>query len=623
MRWIRALLVLVACVTVGAPLLAEDATLEDVVQATKASFAPSSPDDALRAKAALAARVEVLSRYLQSLGANGENWKRYLKWKEMQAALDAGAEARVGDLREIALQYFADFPGLELPQFRQVGNALRNYANVLYASREDKLAEKYAATVDGVAKLLGEYAAAPAEAKAATINNELRWLARYGKPDKLLQRVREEYSRPNLYLNADEALIAHGLSRDLNENTPLNDSILGTRIRGNGHTVGRLDARLQPSGDRATLDLILSGTTTSHSVGSNRSALIYSAGVTTISGFKRISIDEHEIRATPASAQARTNSRITGIGSTRGGIAGCIVKKVASKKAAQSKGQVTAIATRHAEARIRERLDQEAAKQLEASNRDLRVKFREPLQRSGTYPALVRFSSTADELNVKALEANWTQLGAPNDPPVLDGDHAMTVLAHESLVNNAANTMFSGRTLHDYEIRNEIIRRKGSLPEEMKDDEDRDPWSISFEDDQPVHFQIDGGGFSVLIRFSRFTSGERKLRHVNLAADYKAKKEGTRLVFERQGEIVVKRDGEQDNQRIPIGEVALRSILRKKFSKLFKDRIEGEGMELPGKYKSLGKLPVGNYQLENGWAAVGWELPGRNVAATQKISVAK
>ena len=41
-----------------------------------------------------------------------------------------------------------------------------------------------------------------------------------------------------------------------------------------------------------------------------------------------------------------------------------------------------------------------------------------------------------------------------------------------------------------------------------------------------------------------------------------------------------------------------------------------------GKYKSLGKLPVGNYQFENGWAAVGWEMPGRNVAE-RKITVAK
>lgn len=624
MRWLVVLTALVLCATVGDPIVAESAPLDAVVQATKDSFVPATADDAARAKAALEAQIRKLESYLQPLGENGKNWQRYLKWDETQALLAEGANARSGDLREVALQYFADFPGLELPQFRNVGHALRHYANVLYASREEKMAEKYAARLDEVVKLLADYAAAPDEAKAATISNELRYLARYGSPDNLLRQIRNEYSRPNLFLRAHEDLVAHGLRRKLNEATPVNDCILGTSIHGNGHTVGQVDAQLRPSDGRATLDLLLSGTTRSRSVGSNRSALVYSSGTSTISGWKRLVIDASGATAMPASANVHTNSTITGIGSTRGGIAGCLVTRIASRKAAQSKGQTTAIASQHAEQRIRERMDREAAQQLATSNHDLRVRFREPLQRVGTYPALLQFGSTSDELRIQALEATSVQLGAPNDPPSFEGSHALTVFAHQSVVNNAANVMFSGRTLHDWEIRNEIIRRQGSLPKEMQDDDDRDPWSITFDDDQPIHFQIDDGGFHMLIRFNRFTSGDRKLRHVNLSADYKAKKDGTRLVFERQGDIVVKRDGEKENERIPIGEVALRSILRKKFAKMFKERVEGEGLKLPGRYESLGKLPVGNYRLDDGWAVIGWNLPGAPVvAAAPEITVAK
>jgi hypothetical protein len=199
MGWLRIVPALIACVSVGRPLVARGASMQEVVQATKASFAPASPNDAQRAKEALQQQIEVLDRYLKSLGANGDHWKRYLMWSEMQHELAAGTEARTSDLREVALQYFADFPGLEMPQFRNVGHALRRYANTLYASREDKLAEKYAAAVDEVAKRLSDYSAKPDEAQAAYINNELRWLARYGKPDGLLKRVRNEYSRPNLF----------------------------------------------------------------------------------------------------------------------------------------------------------------------------------------------------------------------------------------------------------------------------------------------------------------------------------------------------------------------------------------------------------------------------------------
>ena len=265
-----------------------------------------------------------------------------------------------------------------------------------------------------------------------------------------------------------------------------------------------------------------------------------------------------------------------------------------------------------AEVRIRERLDIEAARQLEVSNRDLKLKFRDPLQRAGTYPALINVSSTDDELNVVALEAGWTQLGAPNEPPSLPGAHAIKIVAHESVVNNAGNTMFSARTIHDYEIRNEVICRRGSLPDDMKDDEDRDPWSITFADEQPIHFQISDGGFNLLLKFKQFTSGERELHRVNVAATYRAKRTARDWSSFAKATLVIRRDREAEGERIPIGEVALRSILRKKFSKLFKERIEGEGLEMPGKYKSLGKLPLGDYLMESGWAAIGWDMPNQS-----------
>lgn len=591
--------------------------LSTAFKATKANFQPVTADNLAQARQQVDTAIAGLERYMTAHPQIAAAWKQYLRWDDMQSQLAAGNEGKVIQLREIALQYFADHPGLELPQFNAVGKALRNYANVLYASREENLAKKYETSLDDVAKLLAAYQTDPSEENASQIALGLKWLARYGKPTELLLAVREQFGNPNLFVHVDEEFVVHGVRRDLNEQTPVNDFILGTTIRGTGHTVGRLDAELRPSSDKAMLDLMLSGSTSSRTVGTNRSALIYSAGNTTISGFKRLTIDEHGITASPSTASAKTDARITGIGSTRGGIAGCIVTKVATKKAAQSKGQATAIAMQHAESRIRERLDAEAARQLEVSNRDLRVKFRDPLKRVGTYPALLKLNSTDDDLNVVALEAGWTQLGAAGDPPTLNGGHALVVVGHESAANNTGNTMFSGRTVHDYEIRNEIIRRRGSLPDEMKDDEDRDPWSISFIDDQPIHLRIADGGFNVLLKFRQFTSGERELKRVNVAASYKAEKDGTRLVLVRQGDLVIKREGEKEGEKIPIGEVALRSILRKKFSKLFKERIEGEGLEMPGKYKSLGKLPVAEYVMEKGWAAVAWDMPDTKVAATR------
>jgi hypothetical protein len=621
--WLFALLI--ASAATSRPAWADDAApgdaLAEAIAAAKQNFVPATVENVSAAKSQLQTTLAKLNEQLAAWGTTGENWKKYLRLADLQAQLEAGDDAKFGTLREIALQFFADHPGLERPEFRATGNAIRHYANLLQTVRTENPADVYAATLDEVAKQLAAHADQPTTESAANLSVQLRTLARFGQPTELFQVIRDHYSRPNMFVRVSDDLAGYGTRRNINEQTPVRDFIMGTSITGTGHTVGSVDVQMQPNRSVALLDLFLAGSSNSRTVGVNRSALIYSTGLTTFSASKRVWFDEQGMHAAPSQATAKTNSQITGVGSSAGGIRGCIVTRAASKRAPQSKGQAQQIAARHAEARIEERLDSETAEQIAATNRDFNTKLKDPLRRVQTYPASLNFSSSADDMFVTALESNWTQLGAPSEPPAFAGGHAIEVVSHESTVNNAANTMFSGRTLHDYEIRQEIIRRRGELPEDMRDDEDQNPWSISFTDDSPVRFTLSDGGFQVLLKFRRFTSGERVLRDVNVIANYVAEKEGDRLNLIRQGDLVVKRDGEAPDARINIGEVSLRAVLRKKFSKLFKEKIEGEGLELPGKFKSLGKLPLAEYSFDGGWARIAWKLPEEAKVAAAPAAV--
>jgi hypothetical protein len=624
--WCWAVLIGIGTLAGDARAVADEAapgdTLAAAVAAAKENFAPPTVENVSAAKEQVQSALAKLNGQLAAWGATGDAWRNYLRLDELKEQLDAGDEAKFGTLRDIALQFFVDFPGLERAEFRATGNAIRHYANLLQAIRTPNLAEDYAAVLDSVAEQIQAHAANPTTESAANLSVQLRSLARMGRPQALLEVIREQYSHPNVFVRASDDLVGYGTRRDINEQTPVSDFILGTSIRGSGHTVGSVDVQMLPNHSVALMDLLLAGSSNSRTVGSNRSALIYSSGITTFSGQKRIWVDEQGIHSARAKATANTNSQITGIGSSVGGVRGCITTRAASKRAPQSKGQAQRIAAQHTEVRIADRLNNEAAAQIASANRDMREKLKEPLIRSQTYPASIQFSSSSDDLFIEALESGLAQLGAPGAPPAFAGGHAIELVAHESTVNNSANTMFSGRTLRDDEIRREIIRRKGELPEDMRDDEDRDPWSITFTDDAPVRFTLGDGGFQVLLKFRRFTSGERVLRDVNVSASYVAEKsDDNRMHLVRQGDLVVKRDGEAADVRIPIGEVALRSVLRKKFSKLFKERIEGEGLELPGKYKSLGKLPLAEYTFDGGWARVAWDMPSaEKVAGTPTVS---
>ena len=114
------------------------------------------------------------------------------------------------------------------------------------------------------------------------------------------------------------------------------------------------------------------------------------------------------------------------------------------------------------------------------AHRDYVQKFRDPLVRRNEFPALLTFSSTSDLLHVTALQADPAQIGASTPPPQVLGPRDLAVQAHESFANNLAAAFLAGITLTDEQMKAKIIQLRGFLPDRMKNDEDQEPWSITF-----------------------------------------------------------------------------------------------------------------------------------------------
>ena len=58
--------------------------------------------------------------------------------------------------------------------------------------------------------------------------------------------------------------------------------------------------------------------------------------------------------------------------------------------------------------------------------------------------------------------------------------------------------------------------------------------------------------------------------------------------------------------------------MQKKFSALFKEEIAGEGISLSGKWENAGKLRLRQLDCLNGWIALGWEKPSKDVRTAKK-----
>ena len=208
------------------------------------------------------------------------------------------------------------------------------------------------------------------------------------------------------------AFLNDGMGRPIDETAPVRDVILGTRLVGTGRTQGDVSFRLIPNANVATLEATLEGVNHSRNTGYNGPAIINAVGTTRLLATKWLTVDIDGIHGLPATAAADADTRITGIGSSKGAFVDCIVRRVASKKAAEQKSQAEAIAEEHAEERLNKMFEDRIGVELAKSNKQFKERFRNPLVRRGQLPR-VYFSSSSDHIYVTAIQASGAT-GRPN-----------------------------------------------------------------------------------------------------------------------------------------------------------------------------------------------------------------
>ncbi|MBI3837102.1 MAG: hypothetical protein HY288_04105 [Planctomycetia bacterium] len=600
---------------------------------SESNFQPITDADVAAAKTALEAAAVKLDAFLTASGTNGTAWKEYLRFKDLQSQLpSATPDAAV--LKSVEQRFTADQNGLEMPVFADVGTALSRFIHSLTARRDD-LRTEYAAQLKGLADELRQYAndltqrtqhadeaerlkaATHSEEAALAVGTRLGWLQNMRQAPALVSAARNQYSFPNLRVAMSGRLVAAGVEQPVDDVAPVHDVILGTNIKGTGRTVGRLAVQLVPNNDKAELETMLVGTTRTRTVGRNGPATIYANGTTQIQGRKRMVVDANGLAALPATATATTKTTITGVAAGKGGI----IQRIATKKVYQSKSQAEQIGSSHAAALVRQRVDSQATDQLGKAQADYLQKLRNPLLRRREFPALLKFNTSADFLFVTALQANPSQLGAPREAPDINTAHDLAVRIHESLVNNLAAALLSGLTLKEEELQAKVIELRGSLPEQLKSEEDRDPWSITFANSRPVTVAFNDNGLQVTVRGQRYTSGDRDFRAMNVTANYKVQISGTGSKLVRQGELEIVPPGFVRGQgHLSAQQVTLRTLLQRKFGKMFEPEIVSQGLTLPGRWEQAGRLDLKQLQADGGWLVMAWVKNGAPSQGANKVA---
>jgi hypothetical protein len=595
--------------------IAKAPDLAQVASDAEAAFHPATDADAIRAKAELAAAAGRLDRYLKPLGANGTAWKTFLRWKDLQEQLQSTSPA-VDTLKSVHQQLIADQNGLEMPVFFEVADTLERYINVLSARQEDQKTQ-YQAQVKALAEELKQYTTAYADETAFSLGERLGWLENARQAIPLVRAIRQRFSHPNLHVKLSSRLVAAGIERPLDEITPVRDVILGTDITGTGRTVGKITMELVPNPDKGVFETVLVGKVRTRTVGRNGPATIYSNSTTDISGRKRIVLDDKGLASYPAKATASTATQISGIAAGRSGSG--IVQKIATRKVYQSKSEAERIGSDHAAARVRKRVEEEAAVQLGKAHWNYLTKVRNPLLRRREFPALLKFSTTQESMFVTAMQANRHQLAAPDNPPSVTVENDIAVQLHESLANNFAAALLSGLTLTEADAQKQAIDLLGKLPEQLKSEQDRDPWSITFAKTRPLTIKFADNGFQVTIRGQRYTSGDRDFQAMNVTAEYKIESQGDRFRLVRKNELQIEPPNFVKGKTLSGRQIALKTLLEKRFGKIFEPEIKSEGLILPGRWRAAGRLDPKQLQSSGGWLVVAWIESGVPAPPEDKV----
>lgn len=574
------------------------------------------PDPAMqfgKAAAALAHAIAQLDSRLSD-SPHGPAWRRYLLWDAMQREIAAASAGRREVLRAVLQRFRSGYEGLDLPDFRNVETALESYMNALEVVQVSDYASEFRVRLDQLANGL-ERPPGAAEPEAMRLASQaLAWLRTHGLPSELAAEAAQHLSHPNLVFRASRELVAAGVDRAVEENAPIVDCILGTRIYGNGTTRGQVVLALVPDQGQGVLEAHFAGVNHSRTVGYNRSAIIFARGQTQLWGKRRILLDASGLRAFAVEADAATKTTITGIDSSRRGLVGRLVRRVANRKAARQKPQAEAIASQHAAERFRGRFSSQTDSPLARGQESFYTRFRAPLLRWDLFPQRLTFGTTREHLIGGAAqeEADW--LAAPQQAPPVNGDPLLAVRLHESFVVNTASRLLAGRTL-DREMVERLARDfLGYTPEQVHETlfKDEGVWTMTFASSRPVELSIDGGGFTLTLHGRRFTSGKlgrpTRFDAMDITARYRLEvgERGLRAV--REGELQILPPDYVPGKALGARQIAHIRWVRGKFEKILKPQFERtqESLVLGGNWSRLGELAVQLESAADGWLCLSW-----------------
>ncbi len=565
------------------------------------AFTPITDGQVTNARTALDASLANMTAFLNA-GEVAFDWKEQLQWGLLQEEL---AKEKPNPARmQASLNgfYGAEMVGLESPEFTNVRTALRAYMNATFFKNNPNSKAMYEAQIGNLITALENYTDHANNDTAWQVGRIIGWLDRAGQASEIQQQIRYHFYQPNIYVHVSQNLISAGELMEVDETEQLKMTVKGLDVVGEARLRGQISFQIAESQEKATLRVILDGTAISRNVAEKSGVTVVTRGTTTLQATKLVSFDGDGFTTEPAQAEATTKlelDSIDGPSSTHESIA----KSKFIKMRSQNEKDASAVAVES----VTTKMDSQVLELLANVIDGYQDKVRNPLIRRGGFPVNVNSTSTQDYIRLNMLQTGRYQLASPTDPPALNKGTDVALRLHESFVRNFTEVVLGGVELTDEKLVEHMTDLGAEIPEELKTGKGKKSWAITFSNTQPISVSFRDNQLEIAIQGRQFRDGAKVINDkIRIAATYNVLKtdEGMQLV--REGDVDVRFVGKTS---LTVGQVAMKTVMSKKFNAFFKDDIVGKGgIALPGNWASAGNLILQQIVSDNGWLMLSYNL---------------
>ncbi len=457
-------------------------------------------------------------------------------------------------------------PGLELSAVQKLRDAVDRFIDSLLFRNADQSMAMLTSQLQSLAEMVAQADDCPLPDQFNAISARVALLQSSGQAQPLVREFRDTFNRPNAAIMIGSTLVAQAIGRPVVREKPVRDCILGTRLVGNALLEGNVNATLLPSIGTAQIHLNFVGTVSTANTGYNGPVRLKTVGNAQVTANRTMTVDALGIAFGTTSSDADLHTKIVCIDHKL-----ALVRAIARKQAAKQKPAADRIALAKLRKQIGDQFSTETTQVSPVTPSELLTRAEPMLKRLSLTKPTQNWSSTEDAISIDSVFRRPEQLSSVVARPDLREPFAVAMQIHESAIENAFSVMLAGRTLNERRL-SELLEKVGQNKPANDEEESEQPFEISFSRSRPVIFEARDQSLRVGLRGTRFVPADRAplAKAMEITAMYEP-------VATDDGKVVLRRVGDVGvdfpRERLTLGEVGMKPIIQREFSKIFPEQI--------------------------------------------------